>query len=115
MIRKLKVVIQVVMKPETKEYMRKVLSSGNKIFLDKLCKNEELRHAFYQTTDDDGVHFYHVRLQYGESQFTAKMKDYDCVDVPLKDKSAQIEKVLTDIQNNYVGNGYLISCDKLEE
>lgn len=103
------------MQKETKEYMRKVLSSGNKIFLDKLCKNEELRHAFYQTTDDTGVHFYHVRLQYTDSQFTAKMKDYDVVDVPLKDKESQIEKVLMDIQNNYVGNGYLISCDKLEE
>lgn len=101
---------------EMKNLIKTLILDGYKVLLDKQCKQEFLRHIFYQVEDDIGHHFYHVRYSYPQTSSIPKIKDYDVINVTHDDSllSKQIDQISNDIINNYIENGYEIKCNKKE-
>ena len=98
------------------EEIKSLLRDGFKVYLEKPCKREMLRHEFYQITDSNGHHFYHVRYSISDSSSIPKIKDYPVIDVEKCDVEDTISKLTLDICNNYLAyNGYSISCNRKEE
>ena len=93
------------------------LFNGNKIFLDKECKHENIRHSFYyQDTSDDGILcFYHVTSSVTDNGKT-NIKDYPTIELKSDETD---DDSLNDIANkiideiiSYIDSGYILSCDK---
>lgn len=82
-----------------------VLKGEKKIFLDKECKSEILRHTFYIKSGS----IFHVRYSYAMKNLQSpKFKDYPSIE----STDENIEKTVADILHNYYEyNNYVISIE----
>ena len=97
--------------------MEDLLRNEYKVYLDKVCRQETLRHVFYQTIDDYGHHFYHIRYSATKMSQVPKIKDYNVIDVEDDDVkiTETINKIISDIKANYLEyNGYSVACNRKE-
>ena len=90
---------------ELKTELTEVLKGEKKVFLDKECKNEIIRHTFYIKAGK----IFHIRYSYGMKNIQSpKFRDYESIDASKNN----IEKTVDDILHNYYEyNNYVISIE----
>lgn len=98
------------------EDIKYLLRNGYKVYVDKECKSEVLRHHFYKISDEFGHHFYHVRYSIMRvDKFNTRIKDYQVIDVAdvEDDIESTISKITQDIVQNYLEyNDFTLSCNR---
>ena len=99
--------------------IRELILNKNKIFLDKDCSNEHIRHSFYYKEHKFGYSFYHVSYTSIISKEKSTIKDYPTIEIPIDKKNELFDTTLNTMVTeivNYVNNkGYEISCDRKGE
>jgi sulfur transfer protein SufE len=98
--------------------MFNILKDGYKLFLDKDCKSETLRHEYYQVTEENNHYFYHLRYSHSLKNLDeeTRVRDYDVVTCNNEDYEKILQSTVDDIIHNYLEyNGYSVSCNKKPE
>ena len=97
--------------------IKELLLTGNKIFLDKDCEQEHIRHTFYYQETTHSVFFYHVKFSYVKNKNIPILKDYPTKSFSIEEKENYLNTYLHDMINEiyyYINKGYIISCNKEE-
>lgn len=96
--------------------IKSLLKNGNKVFLTKTFDAVGVtQHVFYQTKDNYGNHFYHIRYTITENNEINNLKDFPVVNIPLDNRelfNETINQTTEKILNFIKLNGYNISCDR---
>lgn len=93
-----------------------LLEQGYKIYLDKECSREFIRHEFYMNEKNGKAYFYHIKFSVDDFNRSPRTKDYPVIQVTGKREiKSKIEYIVNDITKSYIAhNGYEVSTNKME-
>lgn len=96
--------------------IKSLLENCNKIYLTKTYNNSSTRHVFYQTKDDNGNHFYHIRYTMSsDDNKIIDLRDFPVFNISPNNQSEvskQIDIVTNKILDFVRRNGYTITCNR---
>lgn len=92
-----------------------LLENGNKIYLSKNHNGENTQHVFYQTKDECGNHFYHIRYTISDKNKISNLRDFPVRSI-LPNRQNEVNEQIRIFTNKILDfvkrNNYTISCDR---